>query len=581
MNAAQLKQPPADQSKSPDEFAGLALLATALSGRDLKVAAAEAGERAWTDGRVIYIGHSERMTDKRFHIAQVCVQSALLAAGSLDPAIVKKLRRKPELANRYLQLEVPRALQLLQDILPLMPRNVLDADSLPQTESAWMSLEIAQNTKAATALPEALGVIRPAALLAAAQREGSAAGSGQHVPRKPANQPLKELTDEADQGSDGSDDNTDDDATSPVGGGGGIGKLLQNLFQMVRNLKGGGSPGADAPTHWSRSGTRAGARAVQSSAQIDSNHSIESAFGEGRGFLYPEWNVHQAAYRLDWCTVQELEQTEESQSAVEWLEGVGLRKPLTRLSMGLDRVHRQNQGDDIDIDALIETQIDVACGGSPEESVYVESQRHRRDLSVMVLLDISGSVAQAGHGGLSVHEQQRKVSAALMTVLYEVGDRVALYAFHSQGREMVHMTPVKRFEENLDSRTMNRLYSLKPGAYSRLGAAIRHGATVLIDQGGTPRKLLLVLSDGLAYDHGYEPAYAAADVRQALTEARRDGVGSLCLSVGADTDTEALRRVFGSSAHALISDPNQLGRIVGPLFRTALQSTESQRSISQ
>jgi len=124
---------------------------------------------------------------------------------------------------------------------------------------------------------------------------------------------------------------------------------------------------------------------------------------------------------------------------------------------------------------------------------------------------------------------------------------------------------------------MSRLHSLIPGAYSRLGAAIRHASTLLIQRSGTPRRLLVVLSDGLAYDHGYEPAYGAADARQALAEARRDGVGCLCLSVGAGTDTEVLRRVFGSAAHATIPRPSQVGQVIGPLFRSALRGAEVRR----
>ena len=77
------------------------------------------------------------------------------------------------------------------------------------------------------------------------------------------------------------------------------------------------------------------------------------------------------------------------------------------------------------------------------------------------------------------------------------------------------MVPVKRFDDHLDARVIRRLNSLEPGAYSRLGAAIRHGSAVLEAQGGTSRRLLVVLSDGLAYDHGYERAYGAADARRA------------------------------------------------------------------
>jgi nitric oxide reductase activation protein len=126
---------------------------------------------------------------------------------------------------------------------------------------------------------------------------------------------------------------------------------------------------------------------------------------------------------------------------------------------------------------------------------------------------------------------------------------------------------------------MRRLHDLEPGAYSRLGAAIRHGAAVLEQRGATSRRLLLVLSDGLAYDHGYEPVYGAADARRALAEARFQGIGCLCLSVGASTDADALRRVFGSAAHATIPRPDQLSRVIAPLFRAALRSAEGCRRV--
>ena len=119
--------------------------------------------------------------------------------------------------------------------------------------------------------------------------------------------------------------------------------------------------------------------------------------------------------------------------------------------------------------------------------------------------------------------------------------------------------------------------SLEPGAYSRLGAAIRHGAAVLESGGGTPRRLLVVVSDGLAYDHGYERAYGAADARRALTEARRRGTGCVCLTVGAGTDVAELRRVFGSTAHSTIGHPDQLAGVIGPLFRSALRAAEVRR----
>jgi nitric oxide reductase activation protein len=196
---------------------------------------------------------------------------------------------------------------------------------------------------------------------------------------------------------------------------------------------------------------------------------------------------------------------------------------------------------------------------------------------VLLLLDISGSVGEPAETGETVHEQQRAAAAALLLALHDLGDRVALYAFHSQGRSAVHLAPVKRFDDRLDGVVFRRLRGLVPAAYSRLGAAIRHGAAVLEERGGASRRVLVVLSDGLAYDHGYEPVYGAADARRALAEARHQGTGCLCLSLGAGTDAEALRRVFGSAAHAAIPGMDQLRQVIGPLFRSALRAAEARR----
>ena len=88
--------------------------------------------------------------------------------------------------------------------------------------------------------------------------------------------------------------------------------------------------------------------------------------------------------------------------------------------------------------------------------------------------------------------------------------------------------PVKRFDDHFDARVIRRLNSLEPGAYSRLGAAIRHGSAVLEARGGTSRRLLVVLSDGLAYDHGYERAYGAADARRALDRSEPSRAPAAC-----------------------------------------------------
>jgi nitric oxide reductase NorD protein len=558
-----------------DRLHTLGMLASAFAGRPVAVVAQRPGDRPWTDGQTVFIDPSR---PARTTLEAVAVQASMIAAGSLDPDVVRPLTRHSRLAKRYLAVEGHRALVANADVLPKMLASAGDPDIARRSNSPTESLSLASGKEAIDDPPPEFGVIRAAKLMAADARATKQTEHDKpaHVPRSQRRQELEELDD-------GAVDETDDPDlfTSPVGGGGFIGKWLKKMLTSARKTgSGGGPPGADSPTHRINSAKR-GAYAVSSLATAASEEVIDhDADLSSRGVKYPEWDANRRRYRPDWCTVVEIDSAAKASASPAIDDAVGLRRPLARLGMGLHRRHRQPQGDDIDIDAVVEAHVELVAGSVPDEAVYLDSLRRQRDLSVLLLLDISGSTAEAGTVGRTVHEQQRAAIANLTVALHDLGDRVALYAYNSQGRAAVSMMPVKRFDDHLDSRMIRRLNSLEPGAYSRLGAAIRHGSAVLEARGGTSRRLLVVLSDGLAYDHGYERAYGAADARRALTEARRRGTGCVCLTVGAGTDVESLRRVFGSTAHASIAGPDQLPSVVGPLFRSAIRSAEVKRRVS-
>jgi nitric oxide reductase activation protein len=298
---------------------------------------------------------------------------------------------------------------------------------------------------------------------------------------------------------------------------------------------------------------------------------------ESRRLSYPEWDEGRRQYRSDWCTVIESDAPGGDASTLKWPSALALRRSLARLGTGMTRCRRQPQGDDLDIDAAVEAHLDTVAGAAHSDDAYLESRRRRRDLGVLVLLDVSGSAGEPGTAGRSVHEHQRLAAMALTTAFYDLGDRVALYAFNSRGRQAVHVLRVKSFDDRLDGQATRRLAGLEPTAYTRLGAAIRHGSAILEQRSGTPRRLLVVLSDGLAYDHGYGDRYGEADARRSLTEARRRGIGCLCLSVGTNVEPETLRRVFGSAAHARMSRPEDLPEVIAPLFHAAVRSAERQQ----
>nr|WP_211279220.1 VWA domain-containing protein [Mycobacterium europaeum] len=556
-----------------DRLPGLGMLAAALAGRAMAVAELRPGEPSWTDGQII---HVDAGASARERLEAVAVQASMIAAGSLDPGVMRRLLRHPRLARRYLAVEGHRAVVANGHLLPGVLASLADRDTAKRSDSPAASLRIARRRATIDDPAPEFGVIRPAKVLAASARAAEQRGGHEHghAPRGPAGR-LDELED-------GAIDDADepDMFTSPVGGGGFIGKWLKKMLSSARKTgSGGGPPGADTPTHRTNSAKR-GSHAVTSLAATSGEDGAERrAPTAADGLKYPEWDVAHGKYRPEWCTVREVKPTLKASATHAIEAAVGVGRPLSRLGMGLHRHRRQPQGDDIDIDAAVEAHVEVLAGSMPDEAVYLDSLRRRRDLSVLLLLDVSGSAAEPGTVGRTVHEQQRAAAANLAVALHDLGDRVALYAYYSQGRGAVSVVPVKRFDEHLDTRVMKRLNSLEPGGYSRLGAAIRHGSAVLDARGGTTRRLLVVLSDGLAYDHGYERAYGAADARRALAEARRRGIGCACLTIGAGTDAPSVRRVFGSAAHATVARPDQLAAVIGPLFRSALRSAEVGRTM--
>lgn len=545
-----------------DACLDLELLASALAGRPVGVAATGPGEPAWTDGTTVHLDVTD---DRERQLESLAVQTSLLAAGSLDVDIARRLVRRPGLTRRYLAVEGRRALACNAELLPPALRAFVDdmvgADT-PSTSSAESLARAADRTPTPDP-PRSFGVIRVQTLLKRAEQSGAVADL--HVGRPDRERAGDEL-DEA-TGDEGADP-----FSSPVGAGGALGKLLGRLTNRVKRLGAGTPSGGDAVM---QQGHRSGvpSRTVVSVASRQSDQDGDD-IGSVGALRYPEWDSGRRAYRAEWCTVIENEPRYADGSTAGLPPTLPLRRALTRLAVGLQRCGRQRQGDDIDIDAAVEARVQALAGAASQDEVYLDFLRRKRELSVLLLLDVSGSAKEAGHGGHTVHEHQRAAAGALAATLYELGDRVALYGFCSQGRSAVHLSAVKRFDEPMGGAVLGKLDALVPGGYSRLGAAIRHGTSVLTQSAGTNRQLLVVLTDGLAYDHGYEREYGAADARRALAESRRAGVGCLCLTVGAGTDVGELRQVFGSTAHAAVPGVAQLPAVIGPLFRSALQSAD-------
>lgn len=568
------------------DIARYRLLGSALVGRPVEIGPAAAGEVPYTDGSTIYVTPGSPDSTR----LEVTAQAILLGSGSLDRAIVKSLSGRRRVATRYLTLELRRLAS--EGVFPPGVTG-LPLGDVPVTDGPDESLQVALGKVPLPDPPSELGAIRPRRLM----RSDEAVGGG-----APTRQDLKTGARDDDLPDLGEDEETQDPGSlaekfsSPVGGRGPVAKMMQKVLGLGRE-ESSGSAGAELPTGRGRAVSRRGKHAVVSLVPVDPGAG-EQPFVPGHA-TYPEWNERKRRYRPDWCTVVEVEPPHDvSPRELGSASDDVLVRRLARLGVGFERHRRRPQGDELDLDAVVDRQVDLAAGGAAvipdarvapenevaqeiEEDVYVDNLRTRRDLSVLVLLDISGSGAEPGARGQTVHDHQRVAAAKLIDALAILGDRVAAYGFHSRGRSAVHLVRIKTFDDHYGAETLRRLAVLSPSSYTRLGAAVRHGSHLLETHAGTTQRLLVVLSDGFAYDDGYEGTYGEADARRALIEARRRGIGCLCLSIGGENDPAALRRVFGTSAHASAPNFDALRGDLGRLFRQAVRSADQRRRLAQ
>ncbi|MEW6117211.1 MAG: hypothetical protein AB1553_09970 [Nitrospirota bacterium] len=280
------------------------------------------------------------------------------------------------------------------------------------------------------------------------------------------------------------------------------------------------------------------------------------------GIAYDEWDYHRGDYKKDWCIVyeQDLQPGDEpfvEQTLKRYRGSVAqLRKKFETLKTIRQKVRKQKDGDAIDLDAAVEALSDLHAGLSPEGMIYTSFNRNTRDIAVLFLLDMSGSTK----GWVNVAEKEALV--LMCEALELLGDRYAIYGFSGMTRTRCDYFHIKSFREGYAEEVKRRIAGITPRDYTRMGAPIRHSATVLKTVEART-KLLIALSDGRPEDWGsYKGDYGIEDTRKALLEIREQGIRPFCITI----DREAslyLPHMFGESNFIVIDEVRKLpGRIV-------------------
>jgi hypothetical protein len=309
----------------------------------------------------------------------------------------------------------------------------------------------------------------------------------------------------------------------------------------------------------------------------------EQVLGEGEvAYNYDEWDRELTDHRLGWCRVIEkqvkhgdrnfVEQTRERHKGV--ISSIRHQFQLMKPE-NLTRVANEVDGEEFDLNAVIDYVIDRRADGQQSERIYTKRLRRRRDVAVSFLLDQSSSTARTigrhplqpyTRPGRRIIEIEKEGLVLMSEALEAVGDVYSINGFTSEGRRNVKFYVVKDFNEKYGDEVKKRIGGINYQNNTRLGAAIRHATARLAKQDARTR-LLIVLSDGRPYDHDYGDArYAREDTREALRQAKNEGITPFCITIDRESEAE-LRDLYGEVGYTIIDDVLSLPERLPGIYR--------------
>jgi nitric oxide reductase NorD protein len=295
------------------------------------------------------------------------------------------------------------------------------------------------------------------------------------------------------------------------------------------------------------------------------------------GVIYPEWDYRANVYRPHGATVRELapplgEPAWAERALAQHAQVVHqVRRQFESLRPRRLRLARQRDGDELDLDAYVTSYASVRAGQASDDRLYIMNRMARHELAIALLVDSSASTDSWVAGNQRIIDVEKLALLIVCEALDRLGNRYAIMAFSGEGPHNIALWPIKRFAEPNDTAVRQRIAGLGPDRYTRLGAAIRY-TTALLARERAWHRLLLVLSDGKPNDVDlYEGRYGVEDTRQAIAEARMQGMHAFCVTV--DRQAPAyITRIFGPGAYAILRQPERLPAVLIEVLRRLMRS---------
>jgi len=289
----------------------------------------------------------------------------------------------------------------------------------------------------------------------------------------------------------------------------------------------------------------------------------------GEGIRLPEWDWRHRRLVPDHCRiVPMLAADAPPRELPERLRRTARRLRNQFQALAPARVwHRaQPDGQEIDLDAYLRLAADRRAG-SPTggDALYRDMRSGARDLACLLMADLSLSTDTWVNDHHRVVDVIRDSLFLFGEALDATGDRFAMYGFSSRKRDPVRVHTLKGFDERYGGAVRGRIQAIRPGYYTRMGAAIRH-ATAMLSAQPAGRRLLLLLTDGKPNDlDQYEGRYGIEDTRQAVLEARRLGLQPFCVTIDAKGN-DYLPHLFGNNGYVVIRRPSDLPKRLPMLY---------------
>ena len=283
-------------------------------------------------------------------------------------------------------------------------------------------------------------------------------------------------------------------------------------------------------------------------------------------YLYKEWDCRRQHYRKDWCVLRELDVLPQdtefvNRTLLRYSHLIrDMRKSFEALRGDDKLLRKQKHGNDVDIDAVVEAFADDLAGLEMPDRLFMNLNKLERDMAVVFMVDMSGSTKGW------INEAEREALVLLCESLEVLGDRYAVYGFSGMTRKRCELYRVKTFEETYDDKVKQRISGMTPQDYTRMGATIRH-LTWLLRSVDARTKLLITLSDGKPDDYdGYRGEYGIEDTRQALIEAKNEGIHPFCITIDSEA-RDYLTRMYGAVNYVVVDEIRKLPLKVSDIYR--------------